>query len=381
AGIRWVGRTGKGVIGGGNFSIEAAFGLLFKRPGMIRSETTLQGLTAIQAYDGAEGWSVQPFQGRRDPQKTPAENLKSVAQEADFEGPLVRWKEKGHTVEYLGTEDVDGTPAHKVRVNLKDGDVKFLYLDPDYFLTIRETAISKVRGAEEIRETDLGSYEQVAGVWMPFSVESGPPGRPRGIRVTFERAEVNVEVDDAVFRFPPAGTPVTRAIPVPAGPAPAGATAAKPPAPPAGRGPSLDSGVISGLGIRNIGSATMSGRIAAVAARNEGGKTTIFVGAASGGVWKSTDGGTTFKPVFDKEAVQSIGAVAIDPGNPRTVWVGTGESWMRNSVSVGDGIYKSTDGGETWKNVGLKDSEHIVRILVHPSASDTVYACVPGRLW
>src|SRR5262249_36841635 len=143
----------------------------------------------------------------------------------------------------------------------------------------------------------------------------------------------------------------------------------------------LDSGVISGLGIRNIGSATMSGRIAAVAARNEGGKTTIFVGAASGGVWKSTGGGTPFKPVLDKERVQSLGAVASASRKPRSVWVGTGESWMRNSVSVGDGIYKSTDGGETWKNVGLKDSEHIVRILVHPSASDTVYACVPGRLW
>ena len=114
----------------------------------------------------------------------------------------------------------------------------------------------------------------------------------------------------------------------------------------------------------------MSGRISAVAARNEGGKTTLFVGAASGGVWKSHDGGTTFKPVFDKKPVQSIGAIAIDPSNPKTVWVGTGESWMRNSVSVGDGIYKSTDGGETWTNMGLPESEHIVRILVHPKNGD-----------
>ena len=373
--------TGKVVFGGGNSSIEAAFGLLVKRPGMIRSETTLQGLTAVEAYDGVEGWSVQPFQGRRDPQKTPAENLKSVAQQADFEGPLVRWKEKGHKVEYLGTEDVDGTPAHKLRVNLKDGDVKYFYLDPDYFLEIREVTVSKVRGAEQITETDLGSYEQVAGVWLPFSVESGRPGRPRGSRLTFERAEANVEADDALFRFPAAGTPVTRAIAVPAGTAPAPSAAARPPAPPSGHVPTFDSGVISGLSARNIGSATMSGRIAAVAARNEGGKTTVFVGAASGGVWKSADGGTTFKPVFDKESAQSIGAIAIDPSNPKTVWAGTGESWMRNSVSVGDGIYKSTDGGETWKNMGLKESEHIVRILVHPTAGDTVYACAPGKLW
>ncbi|MGH9440758.1 MAG: WD40/YVTN/BNR-like repeat-containing protein, partial [Thermoanaerobaculia bacterium] len=125
----------------------------------------------------------------------------------------------------------------------------------------------------------------------------------------------------------------------------------------------------------------MSGRVAAVAGREEDGKTTLFVGAASGGVWKSQDGGTTFKPVFDKEAVQSIGAITIDPSNPKNVWVGTGESWVRNSVSVGDGIYKSTDGGETWTHAGLRNSERIVRIVVHPKESDTVYACVPGKLW
>jgi len=380
AAIRSVRVTGKLVFGGGNFSIEAAFGRVVKRPGMIRTETTLQGLTAVEAYDGTEGWSLDPFQGRRDPEKTPAENLKSVAQEADIDGPLVAWREKGHKVEYLGTEDVDGTPAHKLRVTLKDGDVKYIYLDPDFFLEIREVSVSKVRGAEQITETDLGSYEQVAGVWMPFSAESGRPGRPRGSKVTAERVEVNVEADDALFRFPAAGTPVGRAIAASAGPAPEPGTA-KPPAPPAGRAPTFDSGVLSGLSARNIGSATMSGRIAALAARNQGGKTTVFVGAASGGVWKSSDGGTTFKPVFDKQPAQSIGAIAIDPSNPRTVWVGTGESWMRNSVSVGDGIYKSTDGGETWTNMGLKDSEHIVRILVHPTASDTVYACAPGRLW
>ena len=125
----------------------------------------------------------------------------------------------------------------------------------------------------------------------------------------------------------------------------------------------------------------MSGRIAAVAARSEGGKTTIFAGAASGGVWKSQDGGTTFKPVFDRQPVQSIGAITIDPANPKIVWVGTGESWMRNTVSIGDGVYKSTDGGETWANVGLAASEHVVRIVVNPQDDEVVYACVPGKLW
>src|SRR5579871_6801347 len=139
---------------------------------------------------------------------------------------------------------------------------------------------------------------------------------------------------------------------------------------------------ISGLGARNIGSAAMSGRIAAVTGRQEkDGKVTLFVGAASGGVWKSQDGGTTFKPVFDREPVQSIGAIALDPTNPKVVWVGTGEAWMRNSVSVGDGIYKSTDGGENFTNVGLKDSEHIAKILVDPKDGNNVLACATGHLW
>ena len=145
--------------------------------------------------------------------------------------------------------------------------------------------------------------------------------------------------------------------------------------------PRYDSGTISGLSARNIGSATMGGRIAAIDGVDENGKITVFVGSASGGVWKSINGAITFKPVFDREAVQSIGAVTIDPSNHKTVWVGTGESWMRNSVSIGDGIYKSTDGGENWTNMGLKDSEHIARIIVDPGDSNTVYACATGHSW
>ncbi len=143
----------------------------------------------------------------------------------------------------------------------------------------------------------------------------------------------------------------------------------------------FDAATVSGLPARNIGSATMSGRIAAVDAVEEKGRITVFVGSASGGVWKSVNGGTTFKPVFDRESVQSIGAVAIDPSNPKTVWVGTGEPWTRNTVSVGDGVYKSTDGGENWTNVGLKDSERIAKILVDPTDSNSVLVCAVGHLW
>lgn len=143
----------------------------------------------------------------------------------------------------------------------------------------------------------------------------------------------------------------------------------------------VDSEAISGLGARNIGSAAMSGRVAAIAAVHDGARLTVYIGAASGGVWKSVNGGTTYKPVFDKQPVQSIGAITIDPKNPKVVWVGTGEAWTRNSVSIGDGVYKSIDGGDSWTNVGLKESEHVAKILVDPTESNTVYVCVPGKLW
>src|SRR6266704_1750607 len=143
-----------------------------------------------------------------------------------------------------------------------------------------------------------------------------------------------------------------------------------------------NSGTISGLGARNIGSATMSGRISAIGGVKESsGKITLFVGAASGGIWKSDDGGTRFRPVFDEQPVQSIGAIAIDPKNSRNIWIGSGESCARNRVSIGDGIYKSSDGGENWTNAGLPNSERIAQIVVSPKNSDTVFASVPGALW
>src|ERR1700741_1062628 len=144
----------------------------------------------------------------------------------------------------------------------------------------------------------------------------------------------------------------------------------------------FNSSSISGLGARNIGSAAMSGRISCIAGvREPSGKITLFVGSASGGVWKSDDSGTRYRPIFDEQPVQSIGAIALGPKNSKNVWVGTGESWTRNSVSIGDGIYKSTDGGETWSRSGLQKSERIGRIVVDPRNGDTVFAAVPGALW
>jgi photosystem II stability/assembly factor-like uncharacterized protein len=143
--------------------------------------------------------------------------------------------------------------------------------------------------------------------------------------------------------------------------------------------PAFDSSTLGGLEARPIGPAATGGRIAAIDAV-AGDTVTIYVGAAGGGVWRSKDGGTSFKPVFD-DHVQSIGAIAVDPREPKNVWVGSGESWTRNSVSVGDGVYKSGDGGDSWQRVGLENSERIARIQVHPADSATVWVCATGHLW
>ncbi|MEW5994145.1 MAG: glycosyl hydrolase [Candidatus Zixiibacteriota bacterium] len=141
----------------------------------------------------------------------------------------------------------------------------------------------------------------------------------------------------------------------------------------------IESHIFGALRARAIGPAVMGGRIAAMDVVNANPRI-IYVGAASGGLWKSTNGGTTFKPIFD-EYTQSISAITIDQAHPDTVWVGTGEPWVRNSVSVGTGLYKTEDGGDTWQLIGLEDSERIGRIVIHPTNPDMVYVAALGRLW
>jgi photosystem II stability/assembly factor-like uncharacterized protein len=123
---------------------------------------------------------------------------------------------------------------------------------------------------------------------------------------------------------------------------------------------------------RQLGPGTMSGRISAIEGVNSDEGKTIYIGAAGGGVWKSTNAGASFRSVFDKYC-QSIGAIAVNQKNPNTVYVGTGESNMRNSVSIGNGLYKTTDGGDNWKKIGLDSTEHISKIIVNPENPDILY--------
>ncbi len=142
----------------------------------------------------------------------------------------------------------------------------------------------------------------------------------------------------------------------------------------------IDSKLFDNLKFRNIGPAFMSGRISdlAIDPTNEN---VWYVAVASGGVWKTKNAGTTFEPIFDKESVFATGCVTIDPNNPYVIWVGTGENVGGRHMSFGDGVYKSTDGGETWTNMGLKNSEHVSKIIVHPDDSDIILVASQGPLW
>ncbi len=163
----------------------------------------------------------------------------------------------------------------------------------------------------------------------------------------------------------------------PADPAAAAAPAAPAARPDAAR---LSAKGLDGLKLRNIGPALMSGRIADVAI-DPTERNTWYVAVGSGGVWKTENAGTTWTPVFDDQGSYSVGCVTIDPTNPHTIWVGTGENVGGRHVGFGDGVYRSRDGGATWQNLGLKDSQHVSKILVHPKNPDVVYVAAQGPLW
>ena len=154
----------------------------------------------------------------------------------------------------------------------------------------------------------------------------------------------------------------------------------QPAAKPAAPASLITSELLSGLEFRNIGPAIMSGRISDIVMHPKR-RATWYVAVGSGGVWKTENAGTTWTPIFDAQGAYSIGSITLDPTNPETVWVGTGENVSGRHVGYGDGVYKSLNGGKTWTNTGLKNSEHIARILVDPRNPLVVYAAAEGPLW
>jgi hypothetical protein len=184
--------------------------------GWFRMEVSVQGMTQITAYDGKAGWKIDPFQGYgggKTAEAMTADELKGAEVQADLDGPLVDYAAKGHKIEYLGKETVEGAPAHKLKVTLKNGDVQTYYLDADSYLEVKETSKRKIRDQEVEAETFFSDFREVAGVMYPFAIEQGVPGVPQRAKILVDKVEPNVALDPARLKMP---------VPAPQPPVPTG---------------------------------------------------------------------------------------------------------------------------------------------------------------
>jgi hypothetical protein len=197
--IKTVRMTGK-FEGGDGFT--ASIGQENQRPNLVRETFKLQGMTSVEAYDGTNSWQIQPFGGKKDPEMLGEDDLRDLLLDADMDGPLVDYKEKGNTVEYLGHDEVDGDDALRLKVTLKNGDLIYYYLDPDTFIEIRKDIQQFIRGSVRERVVSLGSYKPVAGVMFPFSISRGPKNHPNEETFSVQKIEVNVPIDPADFALP-----------------------------------------------------------------------------------------------------------------------------------------------------------------------------------
>lgn len=183
-------------------SFDLILNQLKKAPDSVRNEASVQGLTQVEVWNGKQGWRIDPFQGRKDAERISDDDARGLADDSSISGSLIGYLSKGSRIEYQGTEDVDGTEAHKLKVTLKNGDVQTVYLDPDHFIEIRTVSQRKVRGTEVEDISDFGDYELVSGVYFPFSISTHTKGQGGEQQITITKAEANVPVDDAQFAFP-----------------------------------------------------------------------------------------------------------------------------------------------------------------------------------
>jgi hypothetical protein len=199
AAVRTVRMTGRAIAGPGR---DAIVRREIGRPGYIRTEFVFQGTTGVYAWDGSVGWRVSPLDGRLEPEPLPAEEAAVAAEQADIDGPLVDWKAKGHAVELVGKEVLPGGPAYRLKVTLKSGAVRHIWVDAAAGLVVRTLSTRMLRGHEVALETVFGDYRETGGVPFARSIETGVAGRPRRLRILVETVEVNAVLDDARFRMP-----------------------------------------------------------------------------------------------------------------------------------------------------------------------------------
>lgn len=191
--------TGKMTVGPG---IEAPVTLEMKKPGSVRMEITFQGNTGIQAYDGKSGWGISPMSASKAPEPMSAEDLKDIEEQADLDGSLVDSKAKGHTVELMGKEKVEGSDAFKLKVTLKNGDIRYIYIDADSYLELKTDAKRVIRGSEVETESVSSDYKEVGGLILPHTIVQGAKGNPQKQTITIDKVELDVPIDDARFKMP-----------------------------------------------------------------------------------------------------------------------------------------------------------------------------------
>jgi outer membrane lipoprotein-sorting protein len=201
AAVKSVRATGK-FIGGGGF--EAVIVNENKRPDKVRNEFSLQGMTSISAYDGKTGWKLNPFGGKKDAETMNDDEVKSILEAADIDGPLVNAAAKGNKIEYVGKEDYEGSDVYKLKVTMPNGTIKHFYLDAEYYIPIKVETRRIIRGNEVEFEQILGAYKQVDGVYFPFSTEYGAIGGSSHSIYNFDKIEVNPVIDDSRFAMPAA---------------------------------------------------------------------------------------------------------------------------------------------------------------------------------
>lgn len=195
--------TGKMSLGGG---MEAPIIMTKKRPESMRLEFTVQGLTGVQAYNGTTGWMVMPFMGKKEPEEMSADMLKDVKDQADFDGPFIDYAKKGYTIDLVGKEDIEGTPAYKLKM-VKDGNETLVWIDADSFLDIKTAGKRKIQGQEIESETTIGNYQEFGGLLFPMQIEMKPKGAPAGQTITIEKVELNPELADDQFAMPKVAKP------------------------------------------------------------------------------------------------------------------------------------------------------------------------------
>lgn len=184
--------------------LEAPIRMEWRRPSHVRMEFEIQGMTMVQAFNGDNGWAIMPFLGKLDPEPMAEDQLKDIKKQADLDGELVDYKEKGNQVELVGVTEEDGTEAYHLKITTPDGDVSHQYLDTEYFLAFKDVSRTSRQGVEVTVNTTIGDYKEVAGVLIPHAFETMVEGAPGGQTITITDVEANISIADDRFNMPAA---------------------------------------------------------------------------------------------------------------------------------------------------------------------------------